>query len=112
MPRKPRLFVPGATYHVYCRVARGEFVFENPDNAEAFLEGCHAHTSTLVDPSPRIGVANNCANVYVAPTEIGHRPTGGRLVHRCCERGHHETWIAWSENGVRCRSPDPSGFMT
>ena len=38
MPRKPRLFVSGATYHVYCRVARGEFVFENPDNAEAFIE--------------------------------------------------------------------------
>lgn len=38
MPRKPRLFVPGATYHVYCRVARGEFVFENPDNSEAFIE--------------------------------------------------------------------------
>jgi hypothetical protein len=44
--------------------------------------------------------------------EIGHRPTGARPVHRCCERGHHETCIAWSENGVRCRSPDPSGFMT
>ena len=26
MPRHPRLFVPGAIYHVYCRVARGEFV--------------------------------------------------------------------------------------
>ena len=25
MPRHPRLFVPGAIYHVYCRVARGEF---------------------------------------------------------------------------------------
>jgi len=29
MPRHPRLFVPGATYHVYCRVARGEFVFDD-----------------------------------------------------------------------------------
>ena len=29
MPRKPRLFVPGAIYHVYCRVARGEFVFDD-----------------------------------------------------------------------------------
>ena len=26
MPRHPRLFLPGAIYHVYCRVARGEFV--------------------------------------------------------------------------------------
>ena len=24
MPRHPRLFIPGAAYHVYCRVARGE----------------------------------------------------------------------------------------
>lgn len=38
MPRKPRLFVPGATYHVYCRVARGEFVFDGPANCEMFIE--------------------------------------------------------------------------
>ena len=38
MPRKPRLFVSGATYHVYCRVARGEFVFDDPDEAEEFVE--------------------------------------------------------------------------
>ncbi len=38
MPRKPRLFVSGATYHVYCRIARGEFVFDDPCEAEAFVE--------------------------------------------------------------------------
>lgn len=37
MPRKPRLFVPGAIYHVYCRVARGEFVFDDPSEAEEFV---------------------------------------------------------------------------
>ncbi len=37
MPRHPRLFVPGATYHVYCRVARGEFVFDDPLEAEEFV---------------------------------------------------------------------------
>lgn len=37
MPRHPRLFVPGATYLVYCRVARGEFVFDDPLEAEAFV---------------------------------------------------------------------------
>ncbi len=37
MPRHPRLFCPGATYHVYCRVARGEFVFDDPVEAEAFV---------------------------------------------------------------------------
>lgn len=50
MPRKPRLFVPGAAYHVYCRVARGEFVFEKPDNAEAFIE-------TLCDVRDRDGLS-------------------------------------------------------
>jgi len=38
MPRKPRLFVPGATYHVYCRVARGEFVFSEAEYSEVFIE--------------------------------------------------------------------------
>ena len=38
MPRKPRLFVPGATYHLYCRVARGEFVFDDPAEAAEFVE--------------------------------------------------------------------------
>jgi REP element-mobilizing transposase RayT len=50
MPRKVRLFVPGATYHVYCRNARGEFVFENPDNVEAFIE-------TLCDVRDRDGLS-------------------------------------------------------
>lgn len=38
MARTPRLFVPGGTYHVYCRTARGERIFEDPEEAEAFLE--------------------------------------------------------------------------
>ena len=38
MPRKPRLFVSEATYHVYCRVARGEFAFDDPYEAEEFVE--------------------------------------------------------------------------
>jgi REP element-mobilizing transposase RayT len=38
MPRRPRLFLPGATYHVYCRVARGEFVFEDESEAIAFVD--------------------------------------------------------------------------
>lgn len=35
MPRRPRIFVAGAWYHVYCRVARGERVFAEPDEAAA-----------------------------------------------------------------------------
>ncbi len=38
MPRKARLFLPGATYHVYCRVARGEFVFDDDFEAIEFVE--------------------------------------------------------------------------
>jgi REP element-mobilizing transposase RayT len=38
MPRKPRLFVPDATYHVYCRIARGEFVFDESCEADRFVE--------------------------------------------------------------------------
>lgn len=38
MPRKPRLFVPGGNYHVYCRVARGELVFDEHDEAVEFIE--------------------------------------------------------------------------
>jgi REP element-mobilizing transposase RayT len=38
MPRKPRLFLPRATYHVYSRVARGEFVFEDDFGAIEFVE--------------------------------------------------------------------------
>lgn len=38
MPRHPRLFIPGPTYHVYCRVARGEFVFNDEYEAHEFAE--------------------------------------------------------------------------
>ena len=38
MPRHPHLFIPGATYHVYFRVARGEFVFDDDNEAIDFVE--------------------------------------------------------------------------
>ncbi|NWG00825.1 MAG: transposase [Thermoanaerobaculaceae bacterium] len=37
MPRKPRVFVDGAIYHVYCRFAHGARVFAAPEEAERFL---------------------------------------------------------------------------
>jgi putative transposase len=37
VPRKPRVFVAGATYHVYCRVARGERPFADDAVAGAFV---------------------------------------------------------------------------
>jgi REP element-mobilizing transposase RayT len=38
MPRRPRVFVAGAVYHVYSRVARGQRVFGDPREAEVLLE--------------------------------------------------------------------------
>ena len=38
MPRRPRVFVEGALYHVYNRFARGEGVFADPEEAIAFVE--------------------------------------------------------------------------
>ena len=37
MPRRPRVFVDGAMYHVYCRFAHGARVFAAPEEAERFL---------------------------------------------------------------------------
>ena len=45
MPRHPRLFLPGAIYHVYCRIARGEFVFDDHNEAAKFVE----HLRTVRD---------------------------------------------------------------
>ncbi len=38
MPRKPRMFVEGGVYHVYCRTGRGEPVFLNDAEALGFIE--------------------------------------------------------------------------
>lgn len=38
MPRQPRVFVEGAYYHVYCRVGRGEPIFRDAAETEAFVE--------------------------------------------------------------------------
>ncbi len=37
MPRKPRVFIDGGTYHVYCRASRGEAVFLDDAEAAAFV---------------------------------------------------------------------------
>jgi hypothetical protein len=36
MPRHPRQFVPGATYPIYCRVARGWFIGSRADTIDSF----------------------------------------------------------------------------
>ena len=37
MARSPRLFIPGGLYHLYCRVARGEYVLHHSGEADEFL---------------------------------------------------------------------------
>ena len=37
VPRKPRIFVAGGTYHVYCRAARGERPFVDEAVAGLFV---------------------------------------------------------------------------
>jgi hypothetical protein len=49
MPRKPRLFIPCATYHVYCRVARGEFIFAHREDSDLFLESTSSPYPVLRD---------------------------------------------------------------
>jgi putative transposase len=38
MPRKPRLFVSGGFYHVYCKTHRSEERFSNPRAADSFMD--------------------------------------------------------------------------
>ena len=38
MVRRARVFVQRGIYHIYCRVHRGEFIFEKRENAAAFVE--------------------------------------------------------------------------
>ena len=37
MPRKPRVFIEGGVYHLYCRTSRGEAVFADEAEAAAFV---------------------------------------------------------------------------
>jgi REP element-mobilizing transposase RayT len=38
VPRRPRILIEGGLYHVYNRFARGECVFEDPEEAAAFVD--------------------------------------------------------------------------
>ena len=42
MPRRPRVEVGGGVCHVYNRVASGEAVFANPEEAVDFAHPCQA----------------------------------------------------------------------
>ena len=38
MPRRPRLFVAGGIYHVYCKTHRGELRFHDPKESASFVD--------------------------------------------------------------------------
>ena len=38
MPRRPRLFVSGGIYHVYCKTHRGEFRFDDRIESDSFIQ--------------------------------------------------------------------------
>jgi REP element-mobilizing transposase RayT len=38
MPRRPRVFVSGAMYHVYCRTLRAEPILTDREATEEFVE--------------------------------------------------------------------------
>jgi REP element-mobilizing transposase RayT len=46
MPRRPRLFVSGGIYHVYCRTHRGEFRFGDKTESRSFIEAARHVVST------------------------------------------------------------------
>lgn len=46
MPRKPRLFVSGGIYHVYCRTHRGEMRFERQSDTDSFIRTVAEISST------------------------------------------------------------------
>jgi hypothetical protein len=76
MPRRPRVFVSGAVYHVYCRVARGEPVFSGAREAAA-------------QPSTAAGAGSAARVVPPAPPPHGQIPPSrpNRIKHvRATER--------------------------
>ncbi len=38
MVRRARVFLDQGVYHVYCRVLRGEYVFQSTEDAESFVD--------------------------------------------------------------------------
>ena len=57
MPRHPRLLIPGAIYHVYCLVARGEFVVDDDFEAVEFIGRSSARAGpTLSTGGPSCGL--------------------------------------------------------
>lgn len=113
MPRKARLFVPGATYHVYCRTARGERVFADRTEAEAFIE-----TTRLVQDTDRFTVLAWClmSNHYHLVVRTGTVPlwrTMARLqgrVARGFNRRHRYVGRLW-QTRYKARVVDTEAYF-
>ncbi len=100
MPRHPRLFLPGATYHVYCRVARGEFVFDDDFEGIEFVEVCSESGTSM--PRSQAG-ADKSTNVNVTPKQSSYDfPLSGEFpaLDQRANRNRLDRW-AWhpTENG-------------
>jgi len=58
MARKPRIVVQGGVYHVYNRIASGEAIFADPDEADELIEIIRKVKErdgwTVAEPSDRI----------------------------------------------------------
>jgi hypothetical protein len=78
MPRNPRLFVPRATYHVCCRVARGEYVFDSDEEAIGWVP--MGATDTLVEVA---GWGRRAPGFGCGP---GPRPSWGMAGYRRIDR--------------------------
>ena len=48
MPRRPRLFVAGGFYHVYCRTHRGEFRFNDSSESKSFIDNAYDKAQSVL----------------------------------------------------------------
>jgi len=97
MPRHSRLFVPGAIYHVYCRVARGEFVARMETAADFSLRALSARSRDRDLTRQRIEFATLAI---------------GRYRLRVCDvaalvRKHPNSVTKWLNKGLRLERCDP-----
>ena len=69
MPRHPRLFIPGTTYYVYCRVAHGEFVFDATLEADELIteDDRGPQTTFGISVLSRVGPLNHGPITAVEP---------------------------------------------
>ncbi len=76
MPRRVRVFVAGNIYHIYCRVARGEFIFDEPGEVDRWIQ-LVAYVARLFDL--RILAWCLLSNHYHMVVQTGSLPLFGAM---------------------------------